>query len=54
MSDEPLTEAMLEEREISREQGGRPVEMLYMLDAARFILATNEVPSHTPLSAFGL
>ena len=54
ISDEPLTEAMLEEREMSREQGGRPVEMLYMLDTARLILATSEVPSHTPLSAFGL
>ena len=38
---------------MSREQGGRLVEMPYKLDAARFILATNEVPSHTPLSAFG-
>ena len=51
--EEPFSKAIGEESDMSREQGGRLVEMPYKLDALRFILATNEVPSHTPLSAFG-
>ena len=53
VSEEPFTEAIFEEREMSREQGGTPVEMLYKLDEAKLIFAIYEYPSHTALSAMG-
>ena len=53
MSEDPLTAAMGEERDTSREHGGRPVEMLYALEGSRLILVTNKLPSHTELTALG-
>ena len=51
--EEPFTDATGEDSDTSKEQGGRPVEMLYSLDEARLMLATNDKPSHTALSDLG-
>ena len=54
MSEDPFDEEIGEESDKCKKHGGKPVDILYILEGARLTLEANEAPSHTALTELGL